>query len=214
MSQARASSQPPPSAYPLTAAITGLVQAANASPRRRPISEKARISSADSPAISLMSAPATNALSPAPVRMIALTSAAIERCSNVMDSSRRTEALSAFMASGRSIVTIASRSSISTRTKPGMGKLLRRPNARDEDERSPRGTGKLNRSDPHSGAEGGTLGDATAGLGRHDRTAPRGGIAGLGRSGEGEHGPAEMGIRRLVDVRDRFRHLRNECALD
>src|SRR3989442_14712180 len=121
MSHARASSQPLPSAYPFTAAMIGLLHPAIASPSRRPISEKARISSADSPAISLMSAPATNALSPAPVRMIAPTSAAIERCSKVIESSRRTDALSAFRASGRSIVTIASRSSISTRTKPGMG---------------------------------------------------------------------------------------------
>src|SRR6266702_1575540 len=89
MSQARASSQPPPSEYPLTAAIIGLLQPAIASPSRRPVSEKARISNADSRAISLMSAPATNALSPAPVRIIAPTSAAIERCSNVIESPRR-----------------------------------------------------------------------------------------------------------------------------
>src|SRR6266516_7034329 len=214
MSQASASSQPPPSAYPLTAAMIGLLQPAIASPSRRPISEKARISSADSPTISLISAPATNALSPPPVRMIAPTSAAIERCSNVIESSRRTEALSAFMASGRSIVTIASRSSISTRMKPGMGTLLRRTNARDEDERSPMGTGKLNRSDRYSGAGGGVPADATTGLGGRNRTAPRCGVAGPSRPGEGEHGPADMGVRRLVDVRYGFRNIRNEHALD
>src|SRR5437667_234395 len=75
-SQARASSAPPPRAKPLIAARIGLLHAAIASPSRRPRSEKERISRADSPTISLMSAPATKARSPAPVRMIAPTSAA------------------------------------------------------------------------------------------------------------------------------------------
>src|SRR2546429_294846 len=55
----------------------GLLHAAIVSPSRRPASEKDRISSADRPTISLMSAPATNARSPAPVRMIAPTAAAV-----------------------------------------------------------------------------------------------------------------------------------------
>src|SRR5256885_9813722 len=121
MSHARASSQPPPSAKRLIAAMIGLLHAAIVSPSRRPISEKRCISRPVRFAISLISAPAANARSPAPVRMIAPTSWAIERCSIAIDSSRRTAALSAFNASGRLIVTIARRSSISILTNPGMG---------------------------------------------------------------------------------------------
>src|SRR2546426_8064497 len=143
MSHARASSQPPPSAKPLIAAMIGLLHAAIVSPSRRPISEKRCISRPVRSAISLISAPATNARSPAPVRMIAPTSWAIERCSIAIDSSRRTAALSAFNASGRLIVTIARRSSISIFTKPGIGKIPQRTNARHWDERSPEDTGKL-----------------------------------------------------------------------
>src|SRR2546427_398282 len=132
-----------PSSKPLIAAMIGLLHAAIVSPSRRPISEKRCISRPVRFAISLMSAPATNARSPAPVRMIAPTSWAIERCSIAIDSSRRTAPLSAFNASGRLIVTIARRSSISIFTKPGMGKLPQRTNARHWDERSPEDTGKL-----------------------------------------------------------------------
>src|SRR5216110_851765 len=119
-SQARASSAPPPRAKPLIAARIGLLHAAIASPSRRPRSEKERISRADSPTISLMSAPATKARSPAPVRMIAPTSAAIDRCSIVMSNSCKTRELRAFSASGRLIVTTARRSSISVLITPGM----------------------------------------------------------------------------------------------
>src|SRR5437016_8650930 len=119
-SQARASSAPPPRAKPLIAARIGLLHAAIASPSRRPRSEKERISRADSPTLSLMSAPATKARSPAPVRMIAPTSAAIDRCSIVMSNSCKTRELRAFSASGRLIVTTARRSSISVLITPGM----------------------------------------------------------------------------------------------
>src|SRR2546423_1012034 len=79
MSHARASSQPPPRAYPLIAARIGLLHAAIASPSLRPASEKDRISSAVRPTISLMSAPAPNARSPAPVRLIAPARAGVDR---------------------------------------------------------------------------------------------------------------------------------------
>src|SRR5207249_1798250 len=84
----------------------------------RPGPENRCISKPERFAISLMSAPATKARSPAPVRMIAPTSAAIDRCSMAIDSSRKTVEFRAFRASGRFTVMIARRSSISVLMKP------------------------------------------------------------------------------------------------
>ena len=98
-SHAIASSQPPPSAKPFTAAITGL-----SSRLRSSISPKSfvsTISAYDFDCITLMSAPAANALSPAPVSTIAPTagSASSARASSTSDATRSGE--SAFSAFGR-----------------------------------------------------------------------------------------------------------------
>ena len=67
-SQASATSQPPPSAKPLTAAITGIGSAASCSPIAWPWRANSRASCSPIVAIAAMSAPATKALLPAPVR--------------------------------------------------------------------------------------------------------------------------------------------------
>ncbi len=72
--QAMASSQPPPSAKPLTAASTGFVERSSESRLSCRNREKSCASAGLSSDISAMSAPATNALSPAPVRTSTRTS--------------------------------------------------------------------------------------------------------------------------------------------
>src|SRR4051812_38853538 len=67
MSQARASSQPPPSAKPFTAASVGFGIDSSRRQHSWPSAPQAWPSSTDISVISLMSAPAANARSPAPV---------------------------------------------------------------------------------------------------------------------------------------------------
>ncbi len=68
-SQASASSNPPPSAKPFTAAITGIRDASKRSPSRCAWATRTSAAAGSASDIALMSAPAANALSPAPVRM-------------------------------------------------------------------------------------------------------------------------------------------------
>ena len=63
-SQASASSQPPPRAYPVTEATTGLGIRATASKAAESGPARSAISTYDIPAISLMSAPAAKVRSP------------------------------------------------------------------------------------------------------------------------------------------------------
>ena len=89
-SQARASSQPPPRAKPPTAAIHGFCEVSIERARLPPISENASAWVGVSSAISAMSAPATNALSPAPVRTTTRTSSETSSSPTTWVSSART----------------------------------------------------------------------------------------------------------------------------
>src|SRR5207249_9896397 len=80
--QAMAVSQPPPSAKPFTAAITGLPRFSIRARTRGPKVLDFSASTALTCASSLMSAPAMNALSPAPVRMTPRTAASSCASSN------------------------------------------------------------------------------------------------------------------------------------
>ena len=73
MSHARATSKPPPRAYPFTAAITGLFIFSRADMATCPLCEKVSASTGFMGCISAMSAPATKALLPSPVTMTTLT---------------------------------------------------------------------------------------------------------------------------------------------
>ena len=73
-SQARANSQPPPSAKPLTSAITGNGASSSERSVAWPLSANSRPSTGVIELIAAMSAPATNALSPAPVSISTLAS--------------------------------------------------------------------------------------------------------------------------------------------
>src|SRR5215468_6944712 len=115
-SQARASSQPPPSANPLTAATTGSGSAEMTSITRCPSAPKCRARSASIPFISAMSAPATKAFSPAPVTIIPRTSERSARSPAIFSSSCSVLVSSAFSDFGRSTVTVANGPSTSSRT--------------------------------------------------------------------------------------------------
>src|SRR3954469_2817510 len=113
-SHASASSQPPPSAYPLIAAIVGR--------GKRSISAKSDELIAASPSsrprsrLSLMSAPETNADSPPPVMITtppALSAASVSRAARIAPTVSRSRA---FLTSGRSMVIVAIDSAISVRT--------------------------------------------------------------------------------------------------
>jgi hypothetical protein len=112
--QAIASSQPPPRANPLTAAITGLPIASIRASTRCPRSVCSRPSMGPRAESSAMSAPATNAFSPAPVRMTPRTEASAAMAVNTWSSSSITRALIAFSFSGRLTTTTATPSVVST----------------------------------------------------------------------------------------------------
>ena len=105
--QAIASSQPPPSVKPLSAAITGLPSASMASNTRCPAVACALPWAGDCTASSLMSAPATKAFSPAPVSTMARTDASARSVAITCPSSAIVGALSAFIFAGRLMVTTA-----------------------------------------------------------------------------------------------------------
>src|SRR4249920_3159637 len=102
-----ASSQPPPSAYPLIAAITGLPRCSTMSKTCWPASANARALVGVCTASSLMSAPATNALSPAPVRITTRISPSSFRSSIARRSASSVSAFRAFRTLGRLNVTVA-----------------------------------------------------------------------------------------------------------
>src|SRR5436190_12755359 len=102
-----ASSQPPPRAKPLTAAMTGLPHRSSRRIIACPASDRERPSMAPWPTISPMSAPATNALGPAPVRMTPRTAGSVSIRVTASSSSAMTAAFRALSLSGRLTVTSA-----------------------------------------------------------------------------------------------------------
>src|SRR3972149_2172753 len=121
MSQATASSRPPPKANPLSMPITG---AGNDSTVRimssKGFEESSTCASPDPPAgIAVMSYPAQNASRPSPRRTTHRTSSAA-RLSNVFRSSPRIFRLSAFFFAGFESVTVATFPSLATMTFPPM----------------------------------------------------------------------------------------------
>src|SRR3984893_11223023 len=105
MVQAIAVSQPPPSANPLTAAITGLPRSSIRSRTSWPKRLDCSASNAVTRASSLMSAPAMNALLPAPVRMTPRTAASSRASSNAVRRSAQVALFSALSTLGRLTVT-------------------------------------------------------------------------------------------------------------
>src|SRR6266516_3925008 len=96
-------------------AITGFGKTSIAVKSERP-SMTARCINAVRPENSAMSAPAIKALSPAPVMTTTRTSSSFWSCSKTAAPSSRVLILSAFLFSGRLMVTIATRSRCSTRS--------------------------------------------------------------------------------------------------
>jgi hypothetical protein len=115
MWQAIASSHPPPSAKPLTAATVGLGDVSNLRIIAWPRRASARASVASAATISEMSAPATKAR-PAPVSTTAATSSRARASSIAASSSAIVASLSALSFSGRLTVIVAIRSATSTVT--------------------------------------------------------------------------------------------------
>ena len=113
--QAMASSQPPPSAKPFTAAITGLPRRSMRSSTRWPRIDRSLPSTGLCVASSAMSAPATNAFSPAPVRMTPRTAGSAATAAKAAPSSSTVRSLRALSLSGRLMVTKLMPSRVSTR---------------------------------------------------------------------------------------------------
>ncbi len=106
-SHASASSRPPPSAKPLTAAITGIGRSSKLSITRWPRREKSSPSAADIFDIAAISAPATNARSPAPVRISTRTDESWRTSRITRAISSSTSRFNAFSAAGRLTVRVA-----------------------------------------------------------------------------------------------------------
>src|SRR5579862_6791208 len=106
-SKQSASSHPPPSAKPLTAAITGAAMPAMTSPSRCASDARAPASAGVMAAIALTSAPATKALSPAPVRITQRTAGSPASAVNASSSACNVGPSSALSARGRLTVTVA-----------------------------------------------------------------------------------------------------------
>src|SRR5580704_3044174 len=106
-SHASANSRPPPSAQPLTAAMTGIGRSSNLFITRWPRREKSRPSTGDIFDIAAISAPATKALSPAPVTMSTRTEGSCRTSRITRAISSITSRLSAFSALGRFTVSVA-----------------------------------------------------------------------------------------------------------
>ncbi len=105
MSQLIASSQPPPSAKPFTAAITGMGKVSSLRNTSFPFLPNASPSAFVSVLISPMSAPATNDFAPAPVKIRQRT-ASRSTASSVASSSSSTCEFNAFKAFSRLIVMV------------------------------------------------------------------------------------------------------------
>src|SRR5215471_4491765 len=116
MSQPSASSQPPPSAKPLIAATVGLGISSSSRAASWPSAPHSFASSGPRPPMYLMSAPATNARSPAPVRTTTRADSSSASSARRSRSSVSVSTLSAFSASCRSMVTTATASLRSTTT--------------------------------------------------------------------------------------------------
>ena len=125
MVHAIAVSQPPPSAKPLTAAITGLprfsMRSSTSWPKRLDRSASIAVACASSP----MSAPAMNALSPAPVRMTPSTVASSRASSKAVRRSFHVGVFKALRTFGRLTVTYAIASFFSYRTLASAGVVSR-----------------------------------------------------------------------------------------
>ncbi len=104
--QAMASSMPPPSAKPFTIAMTGLFKRSIRRIRRWPTSEKSRPWTGVRAFISAMSAPATNALLPAPVNTTTRTAGSCAAAANAASSASSVCRLSALSFSGRCTVMV------------------------------------------------------------------------------------------------------------
>jgi hypothetical protein len=107
MVQDIASSQPPPSAYPLMAAMDGLPMVSRRRNTLWPNSAVRRPMTGSTLASSAMSAPETNDFSPAPVRMSTRTLSSFSAAASAWSSSRTVCAESAFRTSARLMVTVA-----------------------------------------------------------------------------------------------------------
>ena len=116
-SQLIASSQPPPSAKPLTAAMTGSGKVSIMRKMSLPFLPKASPPCASMPDIAAISAPATKDFSPAPVTMTQRT-VSVSMPSKVAFKSSSTSAFSAFSAFSRSMVTTATAPLVSYFTYP------------------------------------------------------------------------------------------------
>ena len=106
-SQARAISQPPPRAKPLTAAITGMGRACRLLITSWPNWANCLAPSGDRVAISVMSAPAMKDFSPAPVRIRTRTVSSAPTWWTASASSVRRAELRALRALGRLKVSVA-----------------------------------------------------------------------------------------------------------
>jgi len=111
--QLNASSQPPPRAKPFTAAITGLPSVSMRLIASWPDTEYSLPAMGVSADSSLMSAPATNALGPAPVMINAWTPASPPAAATARSSSRTVRLSSALSLSGRLMMIVAILSSTS-----------------------------------------------------------------------------------------------------
>src|SRR5215831_15706531 len=159
---AMASSQPPPSAKPLMAAITGFPRFSMRSNRRCPMSEKSRPPAAVCSLSSLMSAPATKALSPAPVTMTTRRLSSAENSAIAASSSLSIARFSAFSTCGLLNVTRATARSVPSRSTTivsGMGERIHQPAHHDGDDDEP---------DEHQPAETRLLAEVVLGDDRED----------------------------------------------
>ena len=116
ISQLMLSSQPPPSAKPLTAAIVGIGSFSSLRKTSLPSLPKASPSALVSVLISPMSAPATKAFSPLPVMTSARISSSAMICPIISSRSATTAEFSALSALGRLMVATAMLPFFSNRT--------------------------------------------------------------------------------------------------
>src|SRR5262245_36008114 len=124
-SQASAISKPPPIATPLTAAITGFGLSKREVSPAKPV--RGISGFAPAPAWNLRSLPALKARSPAPVMIATQRSGSATNSSKTFSSSKFAGGWSAFITSGRFIVTTSRRPSRSARQNSGMSWPSRSP---------------------------------------------------------------------------------------
>src|SRR5580658_9204405 len=115
-SQARATSHPPPSAKPLTAAMKGTREPSMSAPTRCPSSANRFAWGAVISLIAAISAPAANALSPAPVTIVTRTDGSSSTSEIAARSSRKSGSSRELSFSGRFRVRVATWASRSMST--------------------------------------------------------------------------------------------------